>query len=61
MYDDPKRPDGAVLEPGMGTWTVVPVLLGGVGMLVTGGVTLKAVAILLNRLGRRRRGRAVVP
>jgi hypothetical protein len=49
VFYDPKRPDRAVLEPGVGTWTVVPVLLGGLVAVITGSVTRETIAILLSR------------
>jgi Protein of unknown function (DUF3592) len=49
VYYDPQRPDRAVLEPGISTWTVVPVLVGGLVALISGSVTNETIAILLSR------------
>lgn len=49
VYYDPKRPDRAVVQPGIGPWTIVPLVVGGFVMLIAGTYTHEAIALLLAR------------
>ncbi len=49
VHYDPRHPDRAVLEPGVGPWTLGPIMLGAVLMLGGGALAHEAIAILLSR------------
>lgn len=49
VHYDPKRPERAVLEPGIGTWTLGTLLVGAAIMMVSAAITNEGIEILLAR------------